>query len=311
MKTNTTTVTAPVPVSTMLLTADERARVDAAGEGLYRALHRDTADDVIRDLRERGAGAVVVSASTCDERSAQRLARMVHEFPCVPTVALLSRFDGPASQGVLYLGRSGIRTLVDVRQPSGWRALRAALSQGGRPAAAGAIAQLAQDLAGAPGDCWRFFEQLFLCPPAVLTVRQLARRLDVVPSTLMSRFFRAHLPAPKRYLATARLVRAAHLFESPGLSVSNVADELEYSSPQSFGRHVRTLLKLTAVQFRERYDGDGMMQRFRAEIVLPHITTLRGFAPLTAPPGWTPRETGQPSARGSMRATISEARASA
>lgn len=310
MKTSATTAPIATSVSTMLLTADERARVDAAGEGLYRALHRDTADDVIRDLREHGAGAVVVSASACDERSAQRVARMVHEFPRVPTVALLSRFDGPAGQAVLSLGRSGVRTLVDVRQPAGWRDLRAALSIGSRPASADAIAQLARDLAGAPADCWRFFEQIFLSPPSVITVRQLARRLDIVPSTLMSRFFRAHLPAPKRYLATARLVRAARLFESPGLSVANVADELEYSSPQSFGRHVRTSLKITAVQFRERYDGDGMMQRFRAEIVLPYITTLRGFAPLTAPPGWTPRRADQP-ASGSMRAMISEARASA
>jgi hypothetical protein len=30
-----------------MLTADERLRVDAAGQGLYWTLHRDTLDDVI------------------------------------------------------------------------------------------------------------------------------------------------------------------------------------------------------------------------------------------------------------------------
>lgn len=272
----------------MLLTADERARVDAAGEGLYCALHRDSAEDVIRDLRERGAGAVVVSATCCDERSVARVAKMVHEFPRVPTVALITRFDGQVGQSVLSLGRSGVRRLVDVRQPAGWRELRAALAiRESRDGASDALAELSVDLAGAPADCWRFFERIFHCPPGLTTIRQLCRRLDVLPSTFMSRFFRARLPAPKTYLANARLVRAARLFENPGLSVANVADELDYSSAQSFGRHVRSHMQMTAVAFRERYDGGGMMQRFRQQLVLPYRDTLRTFAPLTMPPGWT------------------------
>jgi hypothetical protein len=40
------------------------------------------------------------------------------------------------------------------------------------------------------------------------------------------------------------------------------------------------------VQFRERYDGDGMFQRFRDELVLPHRDALRSFSPLEALPGW-------------------------
>ena len=110
----------------------------------------------------------------------------------------------------------------------------------------------------------------------------LARRLDVLPSTLMSRFFRARLPAPKRYLAMARLVRAARLFENPGFSVANVANHLDYSSPQSFGRHVRTLMDITAVQFRERYDGEGMLQHFRETLV--HSAPRRASATAAAQP---------------------------
>jgi hypothetical protein len=62
--------------------------------------------------------------------------------------------------------------------------------------------------------------------------------------------------------------------------VTLVANELDYSSPQAFGRHLRCIVNLTAMQFRERYDGEGMLQRFRDELILPHITRLRRFDPL-------------------------------
>ena len=97
----------------------------------------------------------------------------------------------------------------------------------------------------------------------------------------MSRFFRAGLPAPKRYLAVARLVRAARLFENPGFSVANIANHLDYSSPQSFGRHVRSVLGLTAVEFRRHYDGAAMLLHFREALVLPYSDALRSLKPLS------------------------------
>jgi AraC-like DNA-binding protein len=264
-----------------ILTPAERIRVDAAGEGLYRSLHRDSVDDVMRDVREARAGAVVLSVSYCERAPSESVATMVREFPRVTTLALLSELGPRTPQTLLSLGTSGVRRLIDVRDASGWRALRSALTECGTSLQRLALRRLAQDLEGATHDCWRFFEALFLSPPSVTTVRRLSRRLDVVPSTLMSRFFRAGLPAPKRFLAMARLVRAANLFENHGFSVANIANHLEYSSPQSFGRHVRTLLHLTAVEFRERYDGEGMLERFRADLVLPNLATLRRLAPLS------------------------------
>ena len=269
------------PVTT-ILTPAERVRVDAAGEGLYTAMHRDSIDDVIRDLKERHAAAVLVSVTRCGPRDATRVAMLVREFPRVPTVALLTDLESNVPSSVLTLGRSGIQTLVDVRQPSGWRRLRdVLLADQSRDINRLALAQLSVDLSGVHPDCWRFFEILFGLPGGVGTVRSLARFLGVIPSTLMSRFFRAKLPAPKRYLATARLVRAAQLFENPGLSIANVANRLDYSSPQSFGRHVRGLIHLSAVEFRQKYDGEGMLQRFREDLVLPYLVTLRAFSPLT------------------------------
>jgi len=207
---------------------------------------------------------------------------MVREFPRVPTVALLSQVEAGTPKTMLLLGQSGIRQLIDVREPAGWRELRSLLlgtqvdSMQRR-----ALSQLAVDLAGASTDCWRFFEALFTAPPQIVTIRGFSRFLDVLPSTLMSRFFRARLPAPKQYLAVARLVRAARLFENPGFSVANIANHLDYSSPQSFGRHVRTVLGMTAVQFRHRYDGAAMLLHFRESLVLPYLSELRSLKPLS------------------------------
>ena len=273
----------PLAPVTTILTPAERIRVDAAGEGHYTALHRDSVDDVIRDLKERRAAAVLVSVARCGLRDATQVAMLVREFPRVPTVALLTDLEAIAPGAVLTLGRSGVQTLVDVRQPSGWRRLRdVLLADQSSDINRLALAQLSMDLSGAHSDCRYFFEILFSLPSGIGTVRSLARYLGVIPSTLMSRFFRARLPAPKRYLAMTRLIRAAQLFENPGLSVANVANRLDYSSPQSFGRHVRGLIHLTAVEFRQKYDGEGMLQRFREDLIIPYLPRLRNFAPLSA-----------------------------
>lgn len=283
-------VPALLPAVTTMLDPHERPRVDAAGVGLYRTIHRETMDDVLRDLRERPIGAVLVSVTRCAERDASRLAVMVREFPRVPAVALLSQLEMRTPRAVLALGRSGVRSIVDVRQPAGWGELRATLLEGRADDIQRiALAALATDVPELHEDCRRFFEAVFRAGgPA--TVRALSRSLGVLPSTLMSRFFRARLPAPKRYLAMARLVRAARLLENAGLSIANVANHLDYSSPQSFGRHVRTMLALTAVEFRQHYDGEGMLRRFRDELVRPHATVLRRFTPLSGPSAWMLRQ---------------------
>lgn len=273
------------PVATILEPA-ERTRVDAIGAGLYRALHRNSVNEVMRDLKERRISAVLVSVARCVKEEPLHVAAVLREFPRVPTVALLSGGLDATAEAVLTLGNCGVRTLVDVRRPAGWNRLRAVLGlEATNDVTRSVAATLRQDLVGVPEDCWRFFEALFDPDCHVANVRQLSRRLNVLPSTLMSRFFRARLPAPKRYLAFARLIRAARLFENPGLSVADVANHLDYSSPQSFGRHVRTLMRMTAGQFRRSYDGDGMLRRFRDELVLPNLTRLRQLHPLTVRPG--------------------------
>jgi len=65
------------PVSTMLTPA-ERSRVDAAGEGFYRAVHRDSIDDILSDLRAQRVSAVLLSVAWCGgEDDATRFGRIV------------------------------------------------------------------------------------------------------------------------------------------------------------------------------------------------------------------------------------------
>jgi AraC-like DNA-binding protein len=285
------------PVST-ILTPLERSRVDAAAQGLCDALHRESLDEVISDLRHQKASLVLISVARYGSQSSSRVAAMVREFPRVPAVALLTETQNSTPHATLALGQLGVRTLVDARMPAGWQMLRNLLAaQGSNDLLRSALTQISLDLPGVSRDCWRFFELLFEASPRISTVRQLARHLNILPSTLMSRFFRAKLPAPKRYLSLARLIRAARLFENPGLSVARVANHLDYSSPQSFGRHVRTVMKMSPVRFRSTYDGQGMLQFFRMELVLPYVDVLSTFRPSAAYPGWIPKT--QPEGRSS------------
>jgi len=277
------------PVST-ILTPLERSRVDAAAQGLCEPLHRESLDEVLSDLREQKASLVLISVTRYGSQSSSRVAAMVREFPRVPAVALLTETQNSTPHATMALGQLGICTLVDARLPAGWQTLRNLLaSQGSGDLQRSALAQISLDLPGVSKDCWRFFELLFDSSPRISTVRQLSRHLNILPSTLMSRFFRAELPAPKRYLSLARLIRAARLFENPGLSVARVANHLDYSSPQSFGRHVRTVMKMSPVRFRSTYDGQGMLQFFRIELVLPYVEVLCAFRPSAAYPGWIPK----------------------
>lgn len=278
------------PLVSTMLTASERSRVDAVGTGLYDTVHRDSIEDVTRDVRHRGVGAILVSVKCCVSADAvrvtSRVASIVRDFPHVTAVALLTDADGCAPAAVLSLGRSGIRTLIDARMPAGWSALREVLARRVDRASdveSVATTRLSHDLRDAPPDCQRFFAALFSAPTEFTTVRALAHALEVTPTTLVSRFARKRLPSPKAYLATARLTRAAAMLEDPAASVAAVAALLEYSSPQSFGRHLQLRLQLTPSAFRKSFDGEGMLEHFRRTLVLGFLPALRTFSPLTPP----------------------------
>lgn len=272
------------PVTTVL-EPGERAEVDRAGAGLYRTMHRDSVAEVLRDLRVRRVSAVLLSASRCPSSDLPRTMRVVREFPRIPAVVLVSRHSQTTPSDLLALGNCGVQHLIDVRTPEGWGRLREKL-------AANAIherdilakGELMRDIDGASPDTVRFFEALFAGYSGTRTVRDLAKALGALPSTMVSRFYRAGPPAPKRYLAWAGLVRAARLLENPGLSIADVSNHLDHSSPQSFARHVRTFLGVSAGEFRKSFTGSGMMRRFRDELVIPYREGLLHLSPLSRRP---------------------------
>lgn len=283
----------PRPAHTLatLLTGIEQQRVEVACQGAFAPRHAHDPDQLVDTLRAGPVAAVLVSVTRYQPRVGAALARVVREFPRVPMVALVTEPHPHMGQALLAMGQLGVRALVDVRAPNGWRELRRAIqlteTQGIEHQA---IQRLRQELpAGTPDGLRTFLTSLFQLPYTVTTVRQVAERLGVSPTTFMSRFYRAKLPPPKQYLAYARLVRAAHLLENPGHSITQVALLLEYSSPQSFSRHLQFLLQLTSAEFRATITGPIMLDRFMADLLFPYRHRLATFEPLNVTPPWMMR----------------------
>jgi len=260
----------------------ERARVDAAGNGCFSVVHRDSIPDALRVVRERPVDAVIVSVHRCAPEQVEALGHLVRDFPGIPTVALLSRHDPGATEMLLRLGATGVRQVVDVTSPTGWNRLRQLVGQPATRAVARIQGPILDTLQEAPPDARLFVEALVRLAPETPTVRRLAERLYVRPSTLMSRFVRSGLPSPKNYLAAVRLLHAALLFETTGLSVADVAYRLEYSSPQSFGRHLRAMLGITASEFRSRFPFSVALTHFVERMVRPYVPIWTKFHPLAS-----------------------------
>jgi AraC-like DNA-binding protein len=271
-------------IATVLLPM-ERARVDAAGSGCFASVHRDSIPDAVRIVRERPVDAVLLSVHRCGPEQVEVVSHLVREFPGIPTVALVSQHDPTATEMLLRLGASGVRQVVDVTSPAGWSRLRQVVGQPATRAVARIQGPILESLAEAPSDTRLFLEAMIRLAPDTPTVTTLAQRLYVRPSTLMSRFARAGLPSPKNYLAAVRLLHASYLFEAAGLSVADVSYRLEYSSPQSFGRHLRAMLGVTALEFRRRFPFPTALQRFVELMIVPYAEIWRTFHPLAAGAG--------------------------
>lgn len=268
-----------------VLTPGERQRVDAASHGLFSVVHRESLPDAIRVVRERPVDAVLLSVHQCAAEQLDTVGHLVREFPGIPTVAVLSRTDAAVPAALLRLGASGVQRVVDLSLPAGWAQLRQLVSRPATRSVAGIQRPIFEALPDLTLDGRLFWEALVRLAPEMPTVRALALRLRVRPSTLMSRFGRAGLPSPKNYLAAVRLLHAAHLFQYGGLSVADVAYRLKYSSPQSFGRHLRTIMGITSSEFRTRFPFPLAVARFVELMITPYGSTWTAFHPVPAG-GW-------------------------
>ena len=273
-------MSATAPTIAAVLAPEERVRVEAAGNGCFSLLAGETIPDAIRLVRERAVDALLLSVSRCGADQVPALARLVEACPGLPTVALLSHHSEADTETLLRLGATGVRQVVDVTTPQGWRRLREVVSQPAGHSAARIQSALFGELAELTPDGRLFLEALTRLAPETTTVRRLSRTLAVATSTLVSRFARHGLPSPKGYLAAMRLLHAAALFERGAMSVADVAYRMEYSSPQSFGRHLRATLGVTASEFRRRIPFPEALARFLARLAIPYREEWRTFHPL-------------------------------
>ena len=183
-------------------------------------------------------------------------------------------------EALLLLGACGVREAIALSEEDGWRKLRALIGDGSLRCDPVILARFLGALEGASPETKRFFVGLVRAAPNTGSVRELARDMNTKPSTLISRFFRASLPAPKLYLAMTRLTYAASLLEAPAVSIASVAYHLRFSSPQSFGRHLRGTLGVTAGEFRREVTMQAAIEHFIAKLILPHRTAFETFKPL-------------------------------
>lgn len=270
------------------LSARERAQVEAAtGAGVALA-HHDTLATIVDDLERSRADAVLISAAHVGVSDRRTLARCVRGYAGVTFAGIVTDAAGGAQAltAAHVLGLAGVRMLFDCRTPGGWAALRGSLAPCRasdafrRTCVAGVLGAVYGDgdTGPRPDGLAQFFTLAFA--PDVTRVQTLAARLGVCPQTLTSRFFRAGLPSPKQYLTWARLVWAARLGEAPGRSVTTIAQLLDVSSLQGFGRSVRLHTGLSPSEFRRRFTGAALLDRYRAALVTPHRDRLRTFDPI-------------------------------
>ncbi len=264
-------------VSTWLTSAEQR-RVAMAESDRFVLTHRTTLDQVLRDLQTEKADVLLISVALIDRLGAVTLASVRAGIPSLAVTAIIcDAKEAQVLSGVLLLGRAGVEHLADLREPRGWEALRSGITACAKADAfvRDAITGVLDDIGDADDRCGRFVRALF--DPRVTSAKQLAWSLGVLPTTLISWFFRAGLPSPKQYLAHARLVQTARLGEAPGLTLGDIAARMHASSPQAWHRFVKTSSGQTANTFRQSSSGGALLRVFREQFIHPHRDTLRAL----------------------------------
>ena len=268
------------------LTPRERQQIDAAAPECVRSLHRDELGTIYRDLERNDADGALVSAGRISRQQLSSLTAIVRGFPAYSIIGIVGDVpENVALAASVLFGQAGVLALADVRTARGWQEFRRLCDCAQQPDAfmRSALSTVLREIAnGDEQECTSGLAEFFRCvfTPRLTSAKELANKLGVQPSTLMSKFFRAGLPSPRQYVAFARLVWAAHLGEQPALSISAIANRLNASSPQSFHRYVRTLMGVSAAEFRRRYDGAKALELFRDRVVTPYRVILTDFDPV-------------------------------
>src|SRR3989442_15890629 len=146
-----------VTVCTVLPPPD-RPRLDAVGDGCFIPLHAGSFRAALRAARRKRGDALVLSVHVCRSDELPAVARFVREFPAIPAVALVSRHDRSATETLLKLGATGVRSAGDCTEPAGWRRPRDPVGHPAPPVAARILARVVPVLGEGTADVRAFFE---------------------------------------------------------------------------------------------------------------------------------------------------------
>lgn len=257
-----------------------RSRIDfATGESIAK-VHVSSVREAVVAVREHAPRTLLLSPALVSTQGLPHLARLIISSPGVSAVALVGAGNSRTEETLLHLGACGVRKALALTGEDAWPKLRALIGDGSLRCDPVILARFLNALEGASSETMRFFVGLVRAAPNIGTVRELARDMNSLPCTLMSRFYRASLPAPKLYLAMTRLTYAASLLEEPAVSIASVAYHLRFSSPQSFCRHIRGTLGITAGEFRREVTMQSAIEHFIAKLIAPHRAAFANFQPL-------------------------------
>lgn len=256
-----------------------RNRLDAATLGSFMTIHAESVQDALAAVRDPSTRALLLSPKMLGGSKLPDIGKLLLSGAGVLPVAIVGEQSPTTGQELLDLGTCGVRRFVDLSDRDGWNKLRALVSEASGATTTAFLRSTLQALGEPSPGTRHFFETLIRLAPTVTTVKGLASALQAHASTLMSRFFRASLPSPKLYLAEARLVYAVALLDGPGTSIADVANRLDYSSPQSFGRHIRTITGLSGSEFR-RSSFSAALHQYTMTRIVPYQNTFRSFDPI-------------------------------
>lgn len=261
-----------------LLEPELQGTVSMATGEAFSYVHAENIETAQQALMDPEAHAMLVSPAALDVLRGEELSLLLHRNPGVLSIAVLGRSAPGIGERVLALGRSGVARIVDLETAEGFQRLRSTLETDGGLIPRRISDAILPELLRASDGFQMFMAQLIRAAPTHTTVTEFATRINVGPNTLASRFLRVGLSSPKDYLARTRLLYAAAYFKTKDLSIAEVAHRLEYSSPQSFGRHVRCILDITAATFRSR-EFEVVVENFLENMVRGHSGVLASFDP--------------------------------
>jgi AraC-like DNA-binding protein len=256
-----------------------RERINLATDGIFTTVHTSSVAEAMAVVRDKSVRALLLSPHSFDDRRLAEVRRLVLESRGAATVAVFSKADGVPGDRLLALGSCGVNHALDLSTRAGVAHLRIVGCEYGRDTGMRILSFVDVALADASDASKHFFRQLVVLAPSITNMKSLAHELGLHPSTITSRFYRHHLPSVKTYLAETRMLYAVAYFEDRALSIAEVARRLDYSSPQSFGRHVRAQHALSTTVLRREYSFDRMVRRYLKEFIVPHWKTFSAFDP--------------------------------